>query len=380
LIGALAGINYFVHRRVRTTLSLGPRAQRALAGLLAGSLIAVVAARVLKRALPSAALEAVAVFGTTVQLGALLTAILLFVMLLPGAVRSLVRRLEGVAPRDGDAPADPRRRELLGRAAAGAAIAVGGGASAYAALVGRHDYVVETVPIRLEKLPKTLDGFTLVQLSDIHVGPFVGERELDAAVELVAAAGPDHVVLTGDLVDHDPRDAELLGALVRRLSEIAPVSAVPGNHDYYAGIEQVTRALRRAGAEVLVNRADVIGEGRIVLAGVDDLWARRRGGPGPDLARALAGTPPDAARILLAHQPAYFAESAGTVDFQLSGHTHGGQINPGGPARLVLPYGWVAGRYERTGSQLYVNRGFGTAGPPARLAAPPEVSRFVLCA
>jgi predicted MPP superfamily phosphohydrolase len=75
----------------------------------------------------------------------------------------------------------------------------------------------------------------------------------------------------------------------------------------------------------------------------------------------------------------YFPEAAGQIALQLSGHTHGGQVNPFiRPADWVLPYGYVAGLYERSGSRLYVNRGFGTAGPPARLGAPPEVTRIVL--
>ena len=82
-------------------------------------------------------------------------------------------------------------------------------------------------------------------------------------------------------------------------------------------------------------------------------------------------------RILLAHQPNYIRESAGQVALQLSGHTHGGQINPGfHPAALFLPY--VAGRFEVGGTTLYVNRGFGVVGPPARIGAPPEVTKVVL--
>jgi uncharacterized protein len=389
LLGALAGINYFVHRRVRTALSLGRRGQTVLTGLLAGSLGAIVLARLLHRWLASGVVEGLGMFGGTVQLGVLLSAGLLLLTLVPGAISGVVaaarRRMRTTSAAE-PAPVEARptdatvsRRALLGRAAATGAVVVGGGSSMYGAIFGRHDYVIEEVPIHLEKLPRTLDGFTIAQLSDIHFGPFVGEAELRSAVELVAKAAPDLIVLTGDLVDHDPDDIELIGTLARRLAEIAPVAAVPGNHDYYTGIQPTLRALRSAGVDVLVNRARVLGDagGHVVVAGVDDLWARRMRGQGPDLELALAGTPPDAPRILLAHQPKYFEESAGRIDLQLSGHTHGGQINVG--AKLVLPHGWVAGRYQRNGSTLYVNRGFGTAGPPARLGAAPEVTRFILC-
>jgi uncharacterized protein len=82
-------------------------------------------------------------------------------------------------------------------------------------------------------------------------------------------------------------------------------------------------------------------------------------------------------RILLAHQPSYFREAAGRVALQLSGHTHGGQINPGfRPADLLMEF--VHGRYEREGSTVWVNRGFGVAGPPSRVGAPPEITKIVI--
>jgi hypothetical protein len=123
------------------------------------------------------------------------------------------------------------------------------------------------------------------------------------------------------------------------------------------------------------------------LLGVDDVWGRRFS-LGPDLNAALASLPTLAGsaaaarslpRVLLCHNPSFFEESAPRVGLQLSGHTHGGQINlVVRPADWLLKNGWVAGLYHERGSQLYVNRGFGTAGPPARIGAPPEVTRIVL--
>jgi predicted MPP superfamily phosphohydrolase len=140
--------------------------------------------------------------------------------------------------------------------------------------------------------------------------------------------------------------------------------------------------MKKAGVEVLSNRGKIVapGDGGFALIGVDDLWARHRGGTGPDIARARDMVPPDLATILLAHQPTFAPTAAASgVNLQLSGHTHGGQINPGfRPIDLFFRY--VAGRYDVDGMQLYVNRGFGTAGPPARLGAPPEITKIVLVA
>jgi predicted MPP superfamily phosphohydrolase len=119
--------------------------------------------------------------------------------------------------------------------------------------------------------------------------------------------------------------------------------------------------------------------GGFALLGVDDVssWRRRRTGPRLDL--ALASVRPDLARILLSHQPVTVDLWPGEVAAQLSGHTHGGQINPGfSPLGLFMKY--VAGSYSVGGTTLYVNRGFGTVGAPSRIGAPPEVTRFVLVA
>ena len=271
---------------------------------------------------------------------------------------------------------------------------MGAGSAAYGALFGRTDYEIEEVPIKLERLPAALDGFVITQLSDIHVGMYTGAPELSSAVELTRATRPDLIVLTGDLIDNDDRHAPTLGAWVRRLGGIAPVVAVAGNHDYYSGIAKTLDAVRRAGATVLLNEGVALRDGRLgsrepirvgevhphlSLLGVDDVWAGRYGGPGPDLPRAAATSNPDAARLLLCHNPSSFDSFAPDIDLQLSGHTHGGQVNLGiRPADYVLPHGYVAGHYRFGRAQLYVNRGFGTVGPPARLGAAPEVTKVVL--
>jgi predicted MPP superfamily phosphohydrolase len=178
-------------------------------------------------------------------------------------------------------------------------------------------------------------------------------------------------------------DAAYIPMMVRALVGLSArdgVKTILGNHDYYAGASKITAALEAAGIDSLVNAGRVIraGDGGgFALLGVDDAWGGRAGGPGPKLQRALDMVPADAPRILLSHQPSTVDYWAGKVALQLSGHTHGGQINPGfRPADLFMRY--VAGRYERNGTTLYVNRGFGVVGPPARVGAPPEVTKIVL--
>lgn len=409
LLTALSGLNAFVYKRLRDLWGLETRGRRIVVGVLLYGLVAMVLGRTIGRYWPSPVAVALGTSGAAIQLAAIVAFAVLAVERLAARLIGLGHRLWGtlrsrptapessasiatetvaadivespVAPAIDDAAEGMGRREMMGRALGVAAVGLGAAPAGYGALFGRHDYAIEEVPVRLAELPPALDGFTIVQLSDVHLGLFVGEPELKSMMEMVRRAKPDAIVLTGDLIDNDPRYVDMLGSMARRLGEQAPVYAIPGNHDYYAGIGATTNALRKAGATVMVNEATRIAEGKVALLGVDDVWAKRYGrGGGPDVLKAAAKLPREVPRVLLCHNPVYFPEASPHIDLQLSGHTHGGQYNPGGlrPADLVLPYGYVAGRYERDGAQLWVNRGFGTAGPPARVGAPPEITKVVL--
>jgi predicted MPP superfamily phosphohydrolase len=280
-------------------------------------------------------------------------------------------------------PASPDRRLALERIGGALAFTTSGAVLGWGTLRGRFEWTVEEVPIRLSRLPKALDGFTIVQISDLHVGTFIGERELAMGLGLVGRARPDLVVITGDIVDADPACIPLAARQLGSLRAREGIACIPGNHDYYAGAGKVLEGMRRAGIDVMLNRGKIVapGDGGFALLGVDDLWARdTRRGPGPDLALAQSMVEGDLAQILLAHQPR-FAEQASRagIDLQLSGHTHGGQINPGfRPIDLFHRY--VSGHYQVDSMQLYVNRGFGTVGPPTRVGAPPEITKIVLVA
>jgi predicted MPP superfamily phosphohydrolase len=277
---------------------------------------------------------------------------------------------------------DADRRRLLEAAGGAALLATSGSLLGWGMVRGRHEFQLAEVPVRIAGLPRALDGYVIAQVSDIHTGLYVGERELDEGLALVRAARPDLIVATGDLVDFDASFAPLFARKLAELPARDGVVAILGNHDYYAGAGSVAATMRAAGVTMLVDegrRIRASDGGGFALLGVNDRASLRFGGGGPDLARALATVPSDLPRILLSHQPQTVDLWAGTVALQLSGHTHGGQINPGiNLADMVFRY--VAGSYSVRGTTLYVNRGFGTVGPPARVGAPPEVTRIVLVA
>jgi predicted MPP superfamily phosphohydrolase len=292
-------------------------------------------------------------------------------------LRALVHRVPVVAI----APTVESRRLLLTQAAAATTLVVGAPAFLRGGLA-RTDIEVETVELTVPNLPPELEGLTLVQLTDLHLGVFTGPREIGAVLDRVERLRGDLVVLTGDTLDHNPRH---IGEAMRALGRIRArggVHAILGNHDHYTGPGLVTRGLRAVGIRTYINGSTALGpdgaRGRgLILAGVDDIMAPRIGtGVGPDLAAALRGRDPDDPVVLLAHNPMVFDDVAHRVAVQLSGHTHGGQINPFGVAGAVLPY--VAGRYTVGGATLFVSRGIGTTGPPVRLAARPEIVRIAL--
>jgi hypothetical protein len=228
--------------------------------------------------------------------------------------------------------------------------------------------------------PRALDGFRIVQLSDIHFGPILGRRFAEHLVERVTELAPDLVAVTGDLADGD---AELLADEVAPLAGLRArhgVFFVTGNHDHYSGAAGWAARATALGMRALRNERVEIGEGEASfdLVGVDDHNGRLVGGGGEDLARALAGRDPRRPALLLAHDPSTFrrARRAG-IDLQLSGHTHGGQIWPFRFAvRLVVP--WVEGAHRDGRAQLYVSRGTGFWGPPMRLLAPAEITEIAL--
>lgn len=272
------------------------------------------------------------------------------------------------------------RREALARGAAAASVATGA-ASSMVGLRERHALEVTELEVLIPDLPASLEGYALVQVTDLHVGVFTGEEELRHLEEVLRRLRGDALVITGDVMDYSPRHIPDGMRALSRLRALARdgAFAILGNHDHYTGHRRVTEGLRRAGVVPLVNDRVRLGDPTrgLVLAGVDDVMAPRVDpGTRPDLDRALRGVERGEPAVLLAHNPQYFAESRGRVALQLSGHTHGGQVDLGPLTRRLIRH--VAGRYDEEGSTLFVSRGVGITGPPVRLGARPEVVRVGL--
>ncbi len=230
------------------------------------------------------------------------------------------------------------------------------------------------VAIPIAGLPSDLAGFRIVQLSDLHIGPTIRRRFVDAVVDRANALRPDLVAVTGDVADGLVPELREHVAPLGRLRAPHGAFFVTGNHEYYWDVRGWTRELGRLGIEVLSNEHRVLvrGNGRLVLAGVTDLSAAS------DPAAAARGAPPSDVRVLLAHQPrsAFAAQRAG-FDLQLSGHTHGGQYFPFTLlVRLFQPF--VSGLHRLERMWLYVSRGTGYWGPPLRFGAPPEITLLEL--
>ncbi len=239
---------------------------------------------------------------------------------------------------------------------------------------------VAQVAVTLPRWPRELDGFRVVQISDVHIGPILGRRFAADVTARVNDLAADLIAVTGDLVDGDVRRLAAEVAPFADLRAAHGVFFVTGNHDYYSGADAWVEVARRLGMTPLRNaRVAVERDGAAFdLAGVEDHHAHlvhpvHRS----DVAAAIDGRDAGRPLVLLAHDPLTFKEAARHVDLQLSGHTHGGQIWPfRWLVRLSTPY--VAGSYRVGEAHLYVSRGTGFWGPAMRLFAPAEITEITI--
>lgn len=280
----------------------------------------------------------------------------------------------------------PARRRFLEQAAIvlSAAPFVAG---TYGLFYGRLNLETTYRRIRLRRLPKAFEGFRIVQLSDFHISPFMSAEEIRRYVAIANQLHGDLVVLTGDFLTYDPA-AE--GAVVQALSALkAPfgVFGCLGNHEYMTGTEgSITRLFASEQIRILRQERAPIQSNleTLNLIGVDYEQARfSTDHDGHLVDRYMVGSEklviPETVNILLNHNPNSFDRAAELgIDLMLSGHTHGGQLSLELVhrglcfSRLATPY--ISGRYEKAGSQVYVNRGIGTISFPIRLGARPEIT------
>jgi predicted MPP superfamily phosphohydrolase len=351
VLSVYAGMHGFVYWRLAAGFQLPPGQRQALKLVLISGALLFIAGEILNRLLPVTFL----LYVGSVWLG--VVAISLAVFLLEWPLSLLI----------------PRQRPLLVLAALSLTFLISGFSTANAAF----GPVVREKTIPIPGLPPEMDGFTIVQLSDLHLGNLTSLRRLGRIVERTNALRPDLICVTGDTLDGDicrgEKFCELLGSLQARHG----VVAVTGNHEFYVGITKFLEMARLSNWTVLRNRSWII-DGKLAIAGLEEDTAARFKEPGPDLDKTLSGIPAGMPTVLLYHQPKLFAAAvARGVDLQLSGHTHAGQIPPM-DILVWLTYDFPAGLYRRGNSHIYTSPGTGTWGPPMRFLSRSQIVKLTL--
>ena len=373
----VTGVHFYFWRRLVVGPALPPP-WRTVAGVAIVALAASLPlAMFLSRALPQEVARIV-VYPMFVYMGVMF--LLFFALLFTDLGRLGHRAVLAVLHRP---PVSEERRQVLARATAGAVGALVLGAGGLALAWGLRRLVVRDVDVKLKGLPRGLDGFTVVQITDLHLGTTRGRAFMQEVVDRVNALRPDVVAVTGDLVDGSVSDLRSDVAPLGQLRSVHGTFFVTGNHEYYSGADAWIAELRRIGVRVLRNERVELRRGgdALDLAGVDDHEAGRLlPHHGEDVDRALRGRDPVRPVVLLAHQPRAIFEAARLgAGLVLSGHTHGGQIWPMHHlARLQQPYVWGLHRHPGSDTQIYVSAGTGFWGPPMRLGSTAEITRVRL--
>jgi uncharacterized protein len=284
------------------------------------------------------------------------------------------------------AVSDPARRVFLRRSAALGVTLAAGGLLGYAIAVEPQRVQFTRVRFPVRGLPEELDGITIAQLSDVHLGPFLSEGFVRDVVDSTNRLQPDMVVLTGDYIHQTIAYMRPCVAELARLKSRVGTVAVLGNHDWWGGVDDARAAFRERDIPLLDNTRIFVTRDRrltqsaddaaLCIAGVGDLWEDQI-----DLEAALA-VPASVPRILLSHNPDVAEEYADAlarlpVSLMLSGHTHGGQVRLPVAGAPIVPsrYGqkYAAGLVQGPACPVYVSRGVGTVMIPVRFGVPPEV-------
>lgn len=333
------------------------------------------------------ALTPLALFGRRLHLGASMQPLVMLILCWGGfllialGLLLLAEPLRWLPVGRSRGPQDPERRQMLQRVLGSTVASLGGVGSGVAVAQALSGPQVVSVQVPIARLPRSLAGFTIAQISDLHIAPQLGLDYVEETVRRANALNPQLIAITGDLLDGPIDTLRDMAAPLTQLKAPHGVYFVTGNHEYYSGtVDAWLEELTRLGVRVLRNACVPIGDGAecFDLAGVDDLSAHGDG-HGVDLPKALQTHQPSRPLVLLAHQPKMIFEAAAAgVNLMLCGHTHAGQIWPlGWFVRLVQPY--VQGLSQHAPqTYIYVNRGTGYVGPPMRLPQPPELTLVTL--
>ena len=384
ITAAIALMHTVLYRRLVRPSRMSERGRRFVNRLLWSASLAIVAAFLLGRWLPDGPWSRLLNWLGFTAMGVyavLFPLTLLRDLLLVGpAIRARLARKR--AAQDEAAAADAiSRRTFLERTTGMLVLAGGLGVSIAGFLRAVATPVVHRQPVVIAGLPEALDGFTIAQISDLHVGPTLRRAWLEDVVARTNALDADVIAVTGDMIDGRVDDLREVIAPLGDLRARHGVYVVTGNHEYYWGAEAWVAELRRLGLDVLVNehRTIPVGASTLLLAGVTDLRAHDiLPAHATDPAGARKGAPETDVSVLLAHQPkSLYAAKAAGYDLQLSGHTHGGQFFPYN-FLIHFFHPAVAGLYRFDDLQVYVNRGTGYWGPPLRSTAEAEITLIEL--
>jgi predicted MPP superfamily phosphohydrolase len=369
-VTVMGGAHYYIAQRIAYEPAWPAFVAEGLIGIMALGLAALMLQGLVRRRL--------GVFSTALSWGAYAWLGVLFYLFLSTVALDGAASLLGFVSQEAQGP------EGAISAARGRAFVIAGltvMASGLALRKGLEPPITKRVEIALDRFPHSLNGFRVVQISDVHIGPLLDRKFSAKVAASVNALEPDLIVVTGDLVDGRVSSIHNEVEPFRDLRAHHGVYFVTGNHDFYSGADDWVTHVSSFGWNALRNESVTISRdgAHFELVGVDDPHGGMvEGRGGEDLDLALRDADPSRATVLLAHDPATFRRAhKRRVCLQLSGHTHGGQIWPFGWAvRLAVP--WVNGHHRIGESQLYVSCGTGFWGPPMRLGTRAEITEIIL--
>jgi hypothetical protein len=306
------------------------------------------------------------------------------VFCLPATLLNTLKRMMRARPygtSDPVPPENPSRRGFLVNSMNYGIMATASLTTGYGIVEAKRVPEVKEVQIPMAALPEDLDGFKIVQVTDLHVSPTIRRPYVEKVVEIVNSLNADIFVLTGDLVDGTIHQLSEDVAPLKNIQSAQGNFFVTGNHEYYFGVIDWVTQIKRLGFSILLNEFRMIhrDQGSLLLAGVTDY----RGGNflrthRSDPVKAVAGAPAADVNILLAHQPkSIFDAARAGFDLQISGHTHGGQFFPWN-FFVGLNQPFVSGLHKYKNTHIYVSRGTGYWGPPVRVGAPSEITLIKL--